>query len=674
MRRQQSRKLFEGCGSLFLHLTADSCDSDHCIFSEATLVMKSSSLHIMNDLYTEGQLPSLTFALHSELQITAVQLLLGTDAVVGIRWVNYQDITGLQGKFFTFVLTDPDEASLCMQALQSLGVIQVEEATCTQYESKPSFSVSPASVPKAYPSLPQPVDKPKVPQTSRSSVHQTPSPQPISPPPPYSKPSRKVQSSSLPIKLEPLDLVRHLFTLDQVLYISYCTLYVHNKATDSNDFLQSQLILALVKDRPLQYSLNVIEGGQTHITTCLSDEFSFNADEAAHSISWIHWSSGAAYCYTAVVMEPIAQLATLLPRLVFEVFRGEAIADTDEAWFSSYVCEQAQTAPPLPTLNWGEAFEIEMEGSINHLTATSDRSSFSIVASDSLMSVYRTDIDELRCLNQIRVLDGRKLAVPSCLTLQPGDRLSTFATNDKLFLLDLDRGSIVRKWEGRTWTALTPDAHESSVIGATKGGIYLLDTRAKTDVSKKEYAGSQSFTCISGFSADGVAVGTAKGEIRLYKEVGQNSKTNFPHVGSKIKSIDISHDKAWVLATTKTFLLVVPATSKDLSGFRDRLGKHKQPPIRLSLTPQDVSRFGLTSVDFTPARFEKFEGEMEHSITTSTGSLLIIWNFASVKRGVVGDYTMKDMQSQVISAATQHSQPHIVVTMERYLRVQSRLQ
>lgn len=661
LKRQSSvRKLFEGVGSMFLHLDAETCDHEHCVFIEATFVLKTSSIHIMNDMYVEGQMPSITFALHSTLQLSQTQMQLGIDIVQGVRWNNFPETTGLQGRYFTFLFIDPGEASQCCQALDSLGLLQPEAPKgppSSQLIARPIRAHTQQSPPEPA-------------QPTRGSTFLYPEESCVAPQ--RANPKRVTRKSVAEASQEPLDEVRHLYTLDQLLYVSYCQLYMHNRLTDSNDFVQAGLVLALVKQKPLIYTLDVISGGEVQFSTLITDEFAFNSDEANHSITWLHTVNDAFFCYIAVVSSPLARLVSLLPRLCFEVFRGEAIEDTEEYWFSSYSTQRDESAQALPILNWGDAFEIEMEGSINHLTTHSLMSNLSLVASDSLMSLYRTDIDHLDCLNQIRVADGRKLSVPSCLTLQPGDRLGFQASSDKLFQVDLERGSVVRKWTGRTWTGLAPDSLESCVIGVTKSGMYLIDARAKADASKKEYSGNPNFTCVGGYSADGVVAGTEKGEIRLYKEIGQNSKTNFPHVGAKIKSIDISHDKCWVLATTKHFLLVIPTTYKQLSGFRDRLGKNKQPPLRLSLTPTDVSRFCLTSIDFSPAKFEKCESEQEHSITTSTNSFLIVWNFDSVKRGLLNDYSLRNMGSQVISAATQPTQPHIVVTMDRFLKVQSR--
>ena len=47
-----------------------------------------------------------------------------------------------------------------------------------------------------------------------------------------------------------------------------------------------------------------------------------------------------------------------------------------------------------------------------------------------------------------------------------------------------------------------------------------------------------------------LALGSFDGKIRLYKEVGQDAKTLLPGLGDPIKSVEVSRDGLWVLATT----------------------------------------------------------------------------------------------------------------------------
>eukprot|EP01069_Polyplicarium_translucidae_P002465 Polyplicarium_translucidae@DN2038_c0_g1_i1.p2 len=82
--------------------------------------------------------------------------------------------------------------------------------------------------------------------------------------------------------------------------------------------------------------------------------------------------------------------------------------------------------------------------------------------------------------------------------------------------------------------------------------------------------------------------------------------------------------------------------SSGRTGFEVALGKHKPPARYLKLAADDIMRFGLTDISFSPARFDE-EGT---SIITSTGKLAIIWDLKSVKKGRL-HYTVRVAGSDI---------------------------
>lgn len=114
-----------------------------------------------------------------------------------------------------------------------------------------------------------------------------------------------------------------------------------------------------------------------------------------------------------------------------------------------------------------------------------------------------------------------------------------------------------------------------------------------------------------------------------------------PGLGDPIISIEVSRDGQWVLATTKTYLLAVPTMcNSGKTGFEARMGKEKPTPIRLALKTSDIAKFGIKKLNFRPAKFNNFTvgGKDEISIVTSTGDVLVTWNFKRIKRGLRPDY------------------------------------
>jgi hypothetical protein len=115
--------------------------------------------------------------------------------------------------------------------------------------------------------------------------------------------------------------------------------------------------------------------------------------------------------------------------------------------------------------------------------------------------------------------------------------------------------------------------------------IFTFDPR----INKKEkaaqskiYKTNPEFNQVATTLDGGLAIGSLSGEIRLYKEVGQNAKTLLPGLGDPIRGIDMSIDGTWVIATTQTYLLLIPTICQNgKTGFEHRMGKEKPNPKKL---------------------------------------------------------------------------------------------
>ena len=84
----------------------------------------------------------------------------------------------------------------------------------------------------------------------------------------------------------------------------------------------------------------------------------------------------------------------------------------------------------------------------------------------------------------------------------------------------------------------------------------------------------------------------------------------------------MSIDGHWIIATTQTYLLVIPTLcSNGKTGFEYRMGKEKPDPLKLQIHVKDLAKHRISTVDFTPARFNNFNiSSGEHtSIVASSG-------------------------------------------------------
>lgn len=115
--------------------------------------------------------------------------------------------------------------------------------------------------------------------------------------------------------------------------------------------------------------------------------------------------------------------------------------------------------------------------------------------------------------------------------------------------------------------------------------MFSLDTRLKSDsrlAQQKEYKTKVNFNAMATTSTGGLAIGSIDGAIRLYNKVGDNAKTMLPGLQDPITSIEVSRDSQWILATTKTYLLIIPTMcGNGKTGFEHRMGKEKPNPKKL---------------------------------------------------------------------------------------------
>ena len=109
---------------------------------------------------------------------------------------------------------------------------------------------------------------------------------------------------------------------------------------------------------------------------------------------------------------------------------------------------------------------------------------------------------------------------------------------------------------------------------------------------------------------EGLTVAFAAHCIRLFDSIGKNAKTALPALGDPILGIDVSGDGRWIVATTKTYLLLIDTMIGDGKyagslGFDRAFPADAKPiPRRLQLRAEHVAYMN-DSISFTPARYAK---------------------------------------------------------------------
>ncbi|KFY70679.1 hypothetical protein V498_10272 [Pseudogymnoascus sp. VKM F-4517 (FW-2822)] len=240
---------------------------------------------------------------------------------------------------------------------------------------------------------------------------------------------------------------------------------------------------------------------------------------------------------------------------------------------------------------------------------------------------------------------------------------------NSLYRMDLEYGKIVDEWKVHDDIPVNTFAPENkfaqmtgqqTFLGLSKNALYRIDPRLAgsklVDDSLKQYVSKNDFSAAATTEKGYIAVASNKGDIRMFDRLGINAKTHIPALGETIIGLDVSADGRWILATCRTYLLLVDALQKEGKnegklGFEKAFGKDSKPqPRRLGLTPNHVAQFQHETgapLSFTPAKFNTGEGIDETSIISATGPFIVTWNMKRVLAGRKDPYTIKRYAEEV---------------------------
>eukprot|EP00887_Chlorella_sp_A99_P003933 scaffold11.g3933.t1 len=169
-------------------------------------------------------------------------------------------------------------------------------------------------------------------------------------------------------------------------------------------------------------------------------------------------------------------------------------------------------------------------------------------------------------------------------------------------------------------------------------GVEMASPAALSYVAGKDYARGTKFSCMA-TSGDGyVVVGSDDGKIRLYSEKTlTQAKTAIPGLGLPITNVAVTYDGKWVLATTRSYLMVLKTTYKDpksgneLCGFTSRMGANAPAPRLLRLKLEDAGLTRGAPLEKGHFTWVTQRGQQERWIVASCGNYTVLWNFRAVK-------------------------------------------
>jgi hypothetical protein len=237
---------------------------------------------------------------------------------------------------------------------------------------------------------------------------------------------------------------------------------------------------------------------------------------------------------------------------------------------------------------------------------------------------------------------------------------------NSLYHLDVGTGKVVEEWkihEDVPVLNIAPDnkfaqtTHEQTFVGTSGNAIFRVDPRVPgnkmVDSQYKQYTGKNQFSGVATTAKGGLAVASEKGDIRLFDSIGKNAKTALPPLGDPILGVDVTANGRYIIATTKTYLLLLDTLIGE-GRYQGQLGfdksfpaTSKPVPARLQLRSEHVAYMNH-EISFSPAKFNVGPDLEEDAIVTSTGPFIVAWNFAKVKKGQLDRYEIKKYEENVV--------------------------
>ncbi|KAF2436058.1 VID27-domain-containing protein [Tothia fuscella] len=311
----------------------------------------------------------------------------------------------------------------------------------------------------------------------------------------------------------------------------------------------------------------------------------------------------------------------------------------------------------------------DADGNVNSQLAVGFKHDRSFVVRGSKIGVFKhTEDNHLEFATNISKVQtpGGKLFSPGKVMLHQGDSNMILQNPDNpnaVYRMDLEVGKVVDEWKIHDDIPINTFAPENkfaqmtdqqTFLGLSHNTMYRVDPRLSgnklVDTDMKSYTSKTAFTTAATTDKGYIAIGSSNGDVRLFDRLGVRAKTSLPALGDPIVGLDVSADGRWVLATTKTYLLLVDSQQID-GKFEGKLGfevafpKDSKPqPRRLALTPAHVAQFQHETkqpISFTPAKFNTGPETEETTIVTATGPFIVSWSMKKLLRGQKDPYSIK---------------------------------
>ncbi|ODN78680.1 hypothetical protein L202_04263 [Cryptococcus amylolentus CBS 6039] len=334
--------------------------------------------------------------------------------------------------------------------------------------------------------------------------------------------------------------------------------------------------------------------------------------------------------------------------------------------------EEGDTTEDEEDVSQSEGEGLYAKGSKNQHLTVGYKDDMSFVTRGDMIGVFSHDGDRLRfrtAIDRLRTTGGKAFSPHKMMLHNQDANMLLLDPNNKnaVYRMDLEYGKVVDEWKVADTIDvdnIVPDTKyaqmnpQQTLLGHSHNSIFRIDPRVSgnklVESQFKQYASKNDFSAATTTESGKLVVASNKGDLRLFDSIGKNAKTALPALGDPIIGVDVSADGRWLVATCKTYLLLIDTLIGDgryqgSLGFDRSFPADSKPiPRRLQLKSEHTAYMD-EPVSFTPARFNTGLNEAEKAIVTSTGKYVITWNFRRLKQGRVDDYQIKRYDSHVVA-------------------------
>lgn len=316
------------------------------------------------------------------------------------------------------------------------------------------------------------------------------------------------------------------------------------------------------------------------------------------------------------------------------------------------------------------------------------------------LGIFRTDNDDRKLTFSTAIESisssrqkNKKINLDRMM-LQKGDTtmiIQDTADPNTIYKMDLNRGKVVEDWTmtkdsvGIPVVNFAPNdkyaemGDEETFLGLSKQSLFRVDPRTKNkivDSDFKQYKSKTNFSQIATTDNGYIAASTKGGEIKLYDKLGRNAKTSLPGLGDDFIGLTTSSDGRFILATCKTYLLLIDVKIKKgkyryKMGFERSFGKDDKPlPKKLTLKPEHLAYLRQVcghNMSFTKANFNstlQYKTNTPSSIITSIGPFAVTWSMRKVLKNDPEPYTIRRYNDTVMMGDfTVHNAHRMIFTL-----------